>query len=393
MKELTSSEVHEALVRLGQTCISVEFQSKADVMFDACVLEQKDAAEERGTLLPHVLVGVGRALGRRWLWAAGSAVVASVLVAALILQFLGGHPALAETVRQLKEAQSLLIEITSFQWPEGHEGAARELHGKAWIRGEKQFSDFPDRKQWVLPGEHVTYYPARRRVFIRKVGDEDLGETAAFSVDEVIAQLKRAGLEELPWGREEIEGREYTTITMVLPGARDADIVFYVNPKTQRLDYLGYRMASGPLKGRFVSWMKYTYNPEIDENLFKPTYPDDAQVEWEGQRESTEDVVDLWRRKAVVTSSESGGVEVGLLEAWLAPDGLLGLHLFEYKVWTSGTAFPDEVFDKKELTKGGFAPEHWRNTNVVLEYPEGVARRLSRNVPLSGAMGHPGKGP
>ena len=55
-------------------------------------------------------------------------------------------------------------------------------------------------------------------------------------------------------------------------------------------------------------------------------------------------------------------------------DRLLVLHLYAHNVWVEGSAFPDEFFAKAELTKGGFTPGDWRNTNVVLETPKGAAR-------------------
>ncbi len=331
-------------------------------------------------------------LARKWAWAA-SAVAASLLVAALILLSLGGRPALAETIRQLKEAETLLIEITGYEWQEGKSEPVEVKHGTIWQKGDSVFMDFPDRKAWVLNGIKTTYFPKTKKVWIREARAED--SARGISTDALIGQLEGLGLTKLPESTEVIAGKTYIRFTMV-PDAerRDVDMVLYIDPDSGRLDYAGYQIASGPHKGRFHSWMEYTYNPGIDEELFEPTYPADATVQQEGQRENTEDIVKVWRNKALVVARESEGLEVGLLGVWLAPDGLLGLHLYEYKVWTSGTAFPDQVFPAEELIKGGFTPKDWRNTNVVLECPDGMARRLNRNVPLATSyFTFPGKGP
>jgi len=304
-----------------------------------------------------------------------------------------GRSALAQTIEQLREAESLSIEITGYRWEEGEPEPAEVGQGTIWMKGDRVFMDLPDRKVWILGDERTQYFPQADRVVISKETEEKPAPADAFSVDQIVAYLEGLGLKKLPDETETIEGREYVRVTLVADAsAREVDMCFFVDPAGRRLDYVGYRIASGPHQGRFHTWMRYIYSPTIDETAFQPTYPSDVRVRREGPRENTEDVVKRWREQALVVATDSEGMEIGLLEAWLAPDGLLGLHLYEYKVWISGSAFPDEVFPQEELTRGGLAPKDWRNTNVVLEYPRGVAHRINRGVPLPTSR-HPGKGP
>lgn len=341
--------------------------------------------------------------GARWTealrarkWALVTSVVAACIVATLVL-FSGvlKRPVLADTVKQLRQAKVLLIELTRYKWEETKVEPAEVMQGKIWIRGSQVFMDLPDRKQWVLDDEVVTYFPATKRVVMSKASEDMKVDASLFSVEQLVAQLESAGMEKLPEERETIEGKEYVCLRLVAePEAHDVELVLYIDPENGRLRYVGYRIAEGRHQGRFHNWMKYTYNPDIDDKVFEPSYPSDARIERVEPGRSTDDTIKELRKQALVTATEPGGMEVGVLEVWLAPDGKLFLHLYGYSLWIWGTTRRDQVFPEEEQTKGGFTAKEWRNnTPFVLECPEGTAHQRLGGIPLINHMFHfPGKG-
>lgn len=373
MKNENATALLERAVRALRDCEVPERPLARALAITRTALTRASDAGEGSERRPAVFSG-----WRRIAALAGGTV--AVLFAALMLVLsTGGHPVLAETARQLREAKGLRIDLTGYQWEEGRSEPTEVLTGQIWLQGGRLFADLPDRKQWVADGAVTEYFPASKRVIVREAGEEESAQLAGMpSVEELVTRLEGLGLARLPQRREMVGGHEYACIVMA-PDAAAKDVVMelYVDPQTARLDYIGYRFAGGPHAGKLATWMEYTYDPVIDDRIFQPVYPPDGtvKVQEEERRPQTSELVEQWRSKALASVTEPGGLEVGVFEAWLAPDGVLGLHIYEYNVWPSGSAFPDEVFDESELTKGGFGPQDWGNTNVLLECQPGRPHR------------------
>ncbi len=340
----------------------------------ARIVEARVSAGERSA---------GRVIGQRWALAGGLAALGMVVTAVLLVIF-SSEPVLAAAIRQLEETKCLLVEITQNSWTEGQPEPTLVRHGQIWALRDRQFHDLGDRKEWVFEDKSISYYPKDGRVVINLeetgIGSQPLPANLA----SVVALMRDSGATLLPVTKMTVDGHGYDCLTAVHASATDMEVLFLINPQNKRLDYYGGRITTGSHKGRFKMWAKLTYDPAYDEKIFEPDYPDDVTTQTLRPREDMEDILKRWKPLALATE-EKNGVGIGLLEVWRAPDGLIGIHLYEYNIWPSGTAFPDEYFPEGER-KGGFSAREWLNTNVLLEAPEGIAHRPDRNIPLANHM-------
>ncbi len=313
---------------------------------------------------------------RRCFFGQAAAAIVAFGAALSIIFALSSGSALADTISQLKSAKSLFVEIYMCAPEGGPLPPKGPVMGKTYLLGKKAFIELPDRKQWVISGKSITYFPATNRVHIQSADAKASDSSMSFSTEALIRGLEKMDLKRLPDKVEILDGREYVRVSLQHSQGSGPDIILFLDRQTNRLEHMAYCD-----NGRPVTWMKLTYNPVIPDGVFKPDYPKNVKVVDKTKTiiEDTAAIVQRWRAKAIC-AAENNEFQLGLLGVWLAPDGLLGLHVYEYNGYSGGTAFPDEVFAEHEM-KGGFSIKDWYNVNALLETPAGVPHRPQRSVP------------
>ena len=302
---------------------------------------------------------------------------AALLIAVTCIFLMTGHrQAFAQAIQLLEQVASMRIDIAQQTPGSGTVGeGGSEQTATIWSQGEKAFLDLPDRKVWRDGSNSTTYYPESGKVVIQQEEEHAL-DSSPFGMHDGKAlakwlrELEAHGFQRASYARETINGREYQRISVPPTNAENVELVLFVDAKEQRLDYMGWRRPDSLPKSWYDVWMTFTYNPEIDPEIFLPKYPTHAKIQRSEKPPDKQQVLRKWRDHAI-TTVESQGLEAGVFEAWLSPDGWLVLHLYVVNKWSTGTTqYPADVFGEDEM-KGGFSRKVWENQNALLEWPAG----------------------